>query len=352
MTVPSKRMVATKYGDGHIRLTEQDVPELRPGAVLVAVHASLVSPGTELGGWHAFSRLRDKPDSDAEPQPFGYSNAGVVLAVGDGVAEFKGGDRVACIGGGCALHTDVAAVPHHLCVALPDNVTFDQGSYAMLSATALHALRRGQPEFGEWTAVVGLGIVGQLAAMLYRLAGNYIIGWDTVEFRIRTARKWGIDAAAVVGAEDEVAETDRFTQGRGLDAAVLAFGGDATGAMESLLKTMKVSPDGHPMGRIIAVGAPRFEYTGALTNIDIRRASRTGSGYHDEAWEYGADYPPVFMRWTTRTNLELCMRLIGEGKLNVDALTTHRIPLADVDEGVSAIVGDPDGILGVVLVRS
>ena len=54
------------------------------------------------------------------------------------------------------------------------------------------------------------------------------------------------------------------------------------------------------------------------------------------------------MRWTTRTNLELCMRLIAEGKLNVDHLTTHTIALDQVDEQITRIIDRPDDILGVV----
>lgn len=327
------------------------MPCVKPGALLVEVHASLVSPGTELGGWRALNDKRKDPESHAKPRPFGYSNAGIVREVGKGVKEFKPGARVACIGAGYACHTDYSVAPHNLCFPLPDSVTFSQGSYAMLSATALHALRRGEPEFGEFAAVVGLGIVGQLTAQLYRLAGNFVIGWDTIPFRIELARKWGINAAVNIGKENEIDVTKRFTNGYGLDTGVLAFGGNGNNALQSLEKCMKRSPDGHPMGRIVVVGGTRFDYTGSTTNIDIRRASRTGPGYHDEAWEFGQDYPRVFMRWTTRTNIELCLRLMAERRLDVDVLTTHTIPLKHADKEISAILDAPDSILGVVFVR-
>jgi threonine dehydrogenase-like Zn-dependent dehydrogenase len=341
-------MVAAVMGNGHIGLVEQAVPAVRPGAVLVEVYNSLVSPGTELGGWRGLRQQLDNPRADAKPRPFGYSNAGVVLEVGEGAEEFSPGDRVACIGGGYAMHTDYAVVPHHLCVALPEDVTFAQGSYAMLAATALHAVRRGEPELGEFVAVVGLGIVGQLTAQLHQLAGSYVIGWDTIPFRCEIARKWGIDATALVGAEDEVVLTREFTRGYGLDGAVFAFQGDGTNALKAVRECLKCTADGHRMGRIVVVGGVRFDYAFGLTNADIREASRTGPGYHDEEWEVGRPYPPAVMRWTTRSNLELAMRLIAEGRLDVDCLTTHTIPLAEVDERISAIIGDPDSILGVV----
>lgn len=365
-----KRIIAAKMGNGHIGLIEEDIPPVGRGMVLVEVHNSLVSPGTELGGWHGLRRELDNPNPTANPRPFGYSNAGIVLAVGDGVEEFAVGARVACIGGGFALHTNYAVVPHNLCVALPDRVTFAQGAYAMLAGTALHAMRRGEPQFGEYVAVVGLGVVGQLTAMFYQLAGNFVIGWDTLPFRTEIARKWGIDETAVVGVEDAVAVTRAFTGydgvdktgispdklrekyphlGYGLDAAVLAFGGDANSAMEKVCQCLKRAPDTHRMGRIVTVGGLSFNYNlGASFNVDIRRAGRPGPGYHDPDWEVGVDYPPIFMQWTTRTNLDLCMRLIDKGRLKVDCLTTHIIPLDDIDARISEIIEEPDKILGVV----
>ena len=346
--MPEKRVVAAVMGDGSIGLVEEDVPELKPGAVLVEVKASLVSPGTELGGWRGLQRRMENPDPDAKPRLFGYQNSGVVLQVGEGVDEFRTGDRVACMGGGYAYHTDYTVVPHNLCTLLPDGVTFAQGAYNHLAATALHAMRRGEPEFGENVAVLGLGVVGQLAGMLYKLAGSYVIGWDMIPLRLDVAKGWGIDETVRVGEEDEVEQTLAFTDGFGLDAALFAFGGDGTEAFEKVTRSMKLSPDGHHMGNVVVVGGTTISYPTTTTNIDVRKASRTGPGYHDEAWEYGPAYPRVFMRWTTRTNIELCLRLIAEGKLDVDCLTTHTIPLEDATAGVAEAMGDPDGILGLV----
>ena len=317
--------------------------------VLVEVESSLVSPGTEVKGWHAFSEIRSEPGDPNQRRPFGYSNAGTILAVGAGVTRFSAGDRVACIGAGKAQHTDYAVVPHNLTVPLPDGLTFDQGAYAMLAATALWALRRGNAELGGYTAVVGLGIVGQLTGQLHRLAGCYVIGWDTVARRVQIAESWGIDATATVGSDDEVALTQEFTSAAGLDDAVIAFGGNADAAMASLLKCMKVSPDGHPMGVVVVVGGAKFHYASWLSNLDIRRAARTGPCYHDDSWEVGAPYPPVFMRWTTQTNLELCLRLIAEGRLKVDELTTHTLSLTDIDAETSEMLAEPNGVLGVII---
>ena len=356
MASPKKRRIAAQFGDGHIRLVDGDVPDLKAGTIMVEVKASLVSPGTELGGWRRLKEKTENPIPDTEPRPFGYSNSGIVYEVGDGVTRFTKGDRVACIGGGYALHTDWAVVPHNLCVRLPDEVSFENASYAMLSATSLNALRRADLGFGECYGIAGLGILGQLAGQLHKLAGNYVIGWDTIPFRTKIAKNWGIHDTVTVGPEDPVKKSLSFTGSYGLDGGLIAFGGDASSAVRNLSRSLKKRPDGHPVGPIVVVGGANFSYAdheaGGLSNVDIRRAGRTGPGYHDEDWEYGQAYPPVVMRWTTTTNLELCMRLIVEKKLDVDALTTHTIPFAEIDEGICEAIQDPDSMLGVVFVHA
>jgi threonine dehydrogenase-like Zn-dependent dehydrogenase len=347
MKIPQTRQVLAVHGDGQLRRITEPMPELKPGTVLVAVGGSLVSPGSELkGGWRALRALQENPATDSRPKPIGYSNAGIVAAVGEGVTRFSPGDRVAAIGAGKASHADFAVVPHNLVFALPDALSYEQGAYAMLLATALQAVRRGEVELGSYVAVAGLGLVGQLTARLAQLAGATVIGWDTMESRLEVARTLGIDQAIQVGEGELVAQTRSLTGDQGLDIGVIALGGDASKPFSALQACMKISPDGHPEGTVVVVGGATFPYDGSLTNMDIRRSSRTGPGYHDNDWEVGPDYPPVFMRWTTRTNVELCLRLVAEGKIDLTALTTHRVPFEEVEAQTAEITKDPDSILG------
>ncbi|MDR2109972.1 MAG: zinc-binding alcohol dehydrogenase [Spirochaetaceae bacterium] len=342
------RKVAAVYEDGSIRLISEAVPELRPGTILVRVFASLVSPGTELGGWKNLLKKKRSGAPMGAPRKFGYSNAGVAEKTGAGVTRFKAGDRIACIGYGFALHTDFAVVPQNLCTALPEHTSYEQGSYAMLLATAMQSLRRCEPEFGEGIAVIGLGLVGQLTAQLHQLAGNKVIGWARHELQIHAAQKWGIGAVINSQTQDPVLETRRFSRGFGLDAAVLAFTGPSGDVWKQCLGCFKKTPDGHLMGRVVVVGGAGIDLAWIPANMDIRIAARTGAGYHDEDWELGKNYPPVFMRWTTQTNLELCMELLDAKKISTGALTTHRVPLKDAEKEINNIIQEPDRILGLV----
>jgi len=348
MMVPKTRRYAAITGDGQIVVEEGPMPSPGRGEVLVEVYASLISPGTEMGGVKA-RRAHPKPDAPA--QPFGYSNAGVIVALGEGCDEFEVGMRVACMGGGYALHATYACVPKNLCVPIPENVSFEEAAFNHLAATALQAIRRTEIQIGEYIAIVGLGIIGQVASQLARLSGAYVLALDKLPMRLHLAAENGADRVVNVDEEDAVAIARGFTDGHGLDGAIIAFGGDATQAVKGLLEIMKVAPDTHRMGRITIVGGATLNvgFPTAFGNMDLRASSRPGPGYHDEAWERGADYPDVFVRWTTRRNLQLVIRLIDEGRLRVRNLITHILPLERAPEACERLIRSPNETLGVIL---
>ena len=343
-----KRIVGCLYYDGRLGIEEETMPKLADNQVLVEVHASLISPGTEMS---SARNLRRKPDpAISAPIKFGYSNAGIVIKTKGDAKGLKPGMRVACMGAGAALHANYAAVPVNLVVPIPDDVTFEQASYLSLAATALQAVRRTDVRLGEYGAVLGMGIVGNLAAQLYRLAGARVLGWETLKLRARIAKKCGVGAVDFLKS-DPVEPTKAFAAPWGLDFVLFAFGGDAEKAFLNIKKCMKVSADGHAMGRVVLVGGCRVPVDGgaASGNLDIRASARTGAGYHDPAWEYGRDYPAAFVQFTTQRNARELIRLIAEKRLAVGPLTTHCLPLEKIAEAGDLLVEHPDRALGVVL---
>ena len=344
-----KKITGAILYDGQLGTVEQEIPELLDGQVLVEVYASLISPGTEMA---AARQRREKPLApDTKPMTFGYSNAGVILKTKGDVKGLKEGMRVACMGAGAAEHTDYAVVPVNLVVPIPDTVTFEQATYLSLAATSLQAVRRTDVKLGEYGAVLGQGIVGNLAAQLYRLNGARVIAWESLALRTEIAAKCGIGACVDFLKVDPVEPTKAFAAPYRLDFALFAFGGNAETAFMNIKKCMKVSADGHAMGNITLVGGCRVPVDGgaASGNLNILVSSRTGAGYHDHDWEYGKDYPPAFVQFTTQRNARELIALIAEKRLLVDPMTTHRIPLDHISEAGDLLIHHPDQALGVIL---
>lgn len=344
-----KKITGAILFDGQLGTREQEIPELQPGQVLVEVHASLISPGTEMAA--ARQRRQKHLAPDTPPMNFGYSNAGVILETRGDVKGLKTGMRVACMGAGAAEHANYAVVPVNLVVPIPDTVTFEQASYLSLAATSLQAVRRTDVKLGEYGAVLGQGIVGNLAAQLYRLNGARVIGWESLALRAEIAAKCGLGACVDFVKADPVEPTRKFASPYGLDFALFAFGGDGESAFMNVKKCMKVSADGHAMGTITLVGGCRVPVEGgaASGNLNLCVSSRTGAGYHDREWEYGKDYPPAFVQFTTQRNARELIALIAEKRLLVDPMTTHRIPLENIREAGDLLIDHPDQALGVIL---
>jgi threonine dehydrogenase-like Zn-dependent dehydrogenase len=341
------RKVLTRDGKGQIAVVEGPLAEPAKGQVQIEVKASLISPGTELGG---VKRSRENP-SDRPARPFGYANSGVVIGQGEGCEDIPLGTRLACMGGGYAEHASHANIPRNMAVPMPGGLSFDHAAFVTLAATAMNAIRRAELQFAEFLAVAGLGVVGQMSCQLGRLSGCHVIGMDRLPMRLNVAKTAGLERPLNIDEEDAVEVSKTFTRGYGLDAGFIAHGGDGNPAFNTLYGMLKQAPDSHKMGRIVIVGGARIEtgFAASRGNIDVRSAARTGAGYHDEVWEHGSDYPPVFVQWTTTRNLEECLILLDNGGLKAEPLITHRTPLDDAPDACEDLIQRPNEALGVVI---
>ena len=127
------------------------------------------------------ARPADAPavsDLNAQGWAIGYSAAGEVVAVGDGVTDLAAGDLVAAAGAGQANHADYVNVPRNLVCRIPAGCDLKQAASATIGAIALQGVRRAAPQLGERVCVVGLGLIGQITVQLLKAAGCRVIGLD------------------------------------------------------------------------------------------------------------------------------------------------------------------------------
>ncbi|MDD5367653.1 MAG: bi-domain-containing oxidoreductase [Anaerolineaceae bacterium] len=358
---------------GETSVTEVPLPQPRPGFALVRTAASLVSAGTErtlvaFAEKNLVGKALSRPDLVRQvvdkarregiittleaafnrldqPMPLGYSSAGTIVAVGEGLHGFQMGDRVACAGGGFAVHAEYGLVPQNLLAKLPPEVDFESGAFATLGAIALHGLRLGLPQVGERVAVIGLGLLGLLAVQLARAAGCSVFGVDLDARRVELACQLGARAVTREAAEDA---GRAFSQGLGCDL-VLICADSASDDPVALAGALA-----RDRGRVVAVGAvgldiPRKVYY--EKELDFRVSRSYGPGRYDSNYEErGQDYPAGFVRWTEGRNLQAVVDLMAAGKLDVRPIITHRFPIDQAPQAYELITGKlHEPFLGVLL---
>jgi len=343
-----------------------DVPAPCVGArnILVRVHHSCVSVGTELSGiqssalplWrralkqpqHAkrvlqlmrdhgvrrvFNRISGMLDAG---MPLGYSAAGCVVAAGDLVTGFAVGDRVACAGAGVANHAELIDVPVNLAVRLPEGLGTADASTVTLGAIAMQGVRRATPTLGETFVVFGLGLLGQITHQLLRANGCRVIGTDLAADRVELGRSLGL-AFGIDGSEPDVAGRVRqLTGGQGADGAIITAA--AAGNSEIIATAMRCC---RRKGRVVIVGdvgldLQRQEFY--AKELDVLISCSYGPGRYDPAYEEeGQDYPPAYVRWTENRNMEEYLRLLADGRVDLRPLRPEVFPLERAPEAYGAL---------------
>src|SRR3954453_4541043 len=131
----------------------------------------------------------------------GYSSPVRVVEVGSAVRGLSVGDRVACAGAGHANHAEVVSVPRNLCARVPDGVPMESAALTTIASIALHGIRLADIRLGESVAVIGCGLVGQIACRLLTASGARGLALDIDPVRVDSAAAAGADDGLVVGPD-------------------------------------------------------------------------------------------------------------------------------------------------------
>jgi predicted dehydrogenase len=362
---------------GEVSVQEVPPPRLHRGGALVATLSSLISAGTErskieLGEKSMLGKARARPELVQQvlqkarqdgvketyrtvmqrleaPNPLGYSAAGRVVAVATDVPGIEAGDLVACSGAGYANHAEVNFIPKHLLARVPDGVSADQAAYGTLGCIAMHGVRQAELGLGDRVLMVGLGLVGLVAAQLARVAGARVFGTDLDPAACALAEQLGVERAVPRHASIE-AVVDAATDGVGVDAVLICAAAASNDPIELAAHLAR------DRARVVLVGhvgltLPRDPFY--HKEIDLRYSRSYGPGRYDPRYEeHGHDYPIGYVRWTEQRNLGEFLRLVRDGQVDVDTLTTHRIPVDQAAGAYALITGkaeDTTRPIGVLL---
>ena len=332
--------IAMYYSNRDIRIEKMFKPKIGPGELLIRVEASGIC-GSDVMEWYRIYRT---------PLVLGHEIAGTIEEVGEGVKIYKKGDRVACAhhvpcgkcryclaghetvcdtlrktnfdpGGFCEylrlpkINVDYGVLP------LPDSVSFEEATFIEPVACVLRGQRLAGMKPGQTILVLGSGIAGLLHIHLAKAMGaSRIISTDISDYRLQAAKKFGADIS--INAKEYSAGLLRsLNDGRLADLVIVSTG--AHSAIEQALGSVE-------RGGSILFFAP----TDKDKKIPIPFNElfwRTEIGLVSSYAASPADYKEA-------------LDLIAAKKLDVAAMITHRLNLAETALGFKLVAEAADSI--------
>jgi predicted dehydrogenase/threonine dehydrogenase-like Zn-dependent dehydrogenase len=350
------KQIVQPLGGGPVEVLDVPRPVPESTEVLIRTIASVISPGTErtvtsLAQASMLAKARARPDlvrqvvrkarTDgisatrqavrsrlAEDLSLGYSAAGIVLTAGSAVTGVRPGQLVATGGAGKASHAEFQAVPGLLCATVPASVSPEDAAFTTIASIALHGLRQAEVGPGSKVVVLGLGLIGQLAARLALAAGCAVAGIDPAEHPRRVAADSGVLAMDESG-DATTDQVQNWSRGRGADAVLVCAGDRSSAAI------MRVPALCRDRATVVIVGdvglhldrTPFYE-----RELSLRFARSYGPGRYEPSYEeWGVDFPAGQVRWTEGRNFEAVLDMMATGRLAVADLVTHTFDIAEAD---------------------
>lgn len=311
---------------------EKDLESAGSG-VIVDTEYTILSAGTEL------ACLRGSENWVKYPFSPGYGCVGKVSHGGTNGSSFKAGDRIFHWG----PHASISKATG-LAVKLPEGLDPKLAVLARMGQVSFTAVRLSNVELGDFVAVQGLGLVGNMAAQLMGLSGATVIGIDVSEKRLETARKCGIEYTLNPESENLGEGIKRITGGRMCNSVV-----EATGVANLVEPAMKLAGKG---GEVILLGTPRGKLTGEPENIlsDVfawNSGCITLKGAHE--WRFPRTREnEAYQKHSMERNVDILFHLMLQGKLKIEELITHVVSPAKCEKVYRDLQSSSDDYLGVI----
>lgn len=338
-------------GPREVEVAEHASAALPAGHLRVRTRYSGISAGTELTAyrgtnpyltrtWDSEARLfREGAAGITYPVTgWGYSEVGEVTEVSPELTGRPGTPAAGDVVWGIWGHRSEGIVPAERLEGhtLPAGVEPLAGSFARVGAIALNAVLAADIHLGEDVAVFGQGVIGLLTTRLAQLNGARVTAVDALPVRLPVARRYGAELT-LDAREDDVAERVReFTGGRGADTAIEISG--AHPALHEALRSVAVG------GRVVASGFYQGDGTGL----------RLGDEFHHNraqlvCSQIGGVPQQLAGRWSVERLQQTFLRLVAEGKVEVEPLVSHVVPVEEAAGAYELLDGRPADALQVVL---
>lgn len=321
---------------GRIELQESELDEtLEPNEALVEGEFSIVSAGTEGAGFTGLVKEMPFGDSGHYPRGTGYGHLGRVLSVGDDVTMCKPGDRVLSF----SHHASVVKADA-VRMALPVPVAADGSKlvFTRMAGVSIGALRSSSVQPGDTVLVVGMGLVGNFAAQLFKMAGADVMAADLSDLRLEKALACGIQRLVNPGKSDLRESVMEWTEGAGANIVV-----EAIGLSEVICEVALLT---RPYGELILLGSPRakatVDVTPMLLHIHLQAIRMIG------ALEWRWPRHESARERSLLDNYRQIASWVVNGQLQTDPLLTHLASPADCQMIYDGLTGRREEYLSAV----
>lgn len=283
---------------------EKEIEAPKAGEMQVRLAVSTISSGTERANLVGDPNIG--PNSAGAvvfPRILGYSSSGVVEAVGEGVTDFKTGDRVAM---SWTTHTQVLNINQDCVYKLPDNVSFNDGALLHISIFPLAAIRKCHLEIGESAIVMGMGVLGLIAIPLLKAAGAVpIIAVDPIPEKREKALAVGADYALDPYAEDFAKTVKELTNGGAkVGIEVTGVGAGLDGILDCMARFGRVALLGCTRNKEFTIDYYRKVHGPGITLVGAHTQARPNYESHN-GW------------WTQRDDINAVMKLTEMGRIRL-----------------------------------
>jgi L-iditol 2-dehydrogenase len=316
VSLPSKMKEVKLFGIGDLRLVESPVPDIEPDEILVRVRACGICP-TEI---RKFSIPNYKPISF--PVNPGHEWTGDVVAVGSRVKGFEVGWRVVAEGeGGYAEYAKITASNLKYSCRLPDDVTYEEGTFVEPLSDCIHAVReRASVIAGDRVVVIGAGPMGLGIIAIAARSGGNVMAVEPIAERRALALEFGAELVIDPNAESVEEAVLSWTDGRRAEVCMATVG--IPRVMEASIRLVG------ERGRVVLFGGGG---AGQMITIDpnwihYNEISLIGSEWIGVGGKEEKDLYRISTEW------------IADGKVPVKRLISHEFPMSRIHEAYRTIM--------------
>ena len=333
-----REVVVTGQNQVELQTAELDAPALSANEVLIDTEYTFISSGTELANYTGREpKVFQKGTWCAYPWRSGYANVGIVREVGAGVTRTQPGARVFTYG----RHASTIRYSQDRLIApVTPAVEPDVVAASRMAGVAMTAIVVAEIPTNATVIVFGMGLVGNLAAQMFRLHGCRVIGVDLVEERRALAQRCGIEHT-VGGTPDEAqGQLQELTNGELGHITV-----DAVGHSGVVMQALRATAS---HGQLIILGSPRVAVHGNLTDLlsDTHLRWITIRG----ALEWCVPmYPDIGNRTSQWCKQQTIFDWMARGQLHVEPLISHRLKPEQIKRAYDGLLNEPNVYTGVVL---